>query len=88
MDFLNVLSDYLNVNIYYEKILKYEDSDLKNLYNFINIKWTLTIKNIKENKYSTKTLNKYNSDFNNNLKKFIDKDIVIALFVKNIIDRY
>ena len=88
MDFLNELRDYLNVNIYYEKILKYEDSDLKNLYNFINIKWTLTIKNIKENKYSTKTLNKYNSDFNNNLKKFIDKDIVIALFVKNIIDRY
>ena len=87
MNFLNVLDDYLNTDKYYKMLLNFESKELENLYRFINIKWTLTVNTIKQNIYSNKKLCKY-SNFNNNLKSFIDNNIVLALFVKNIIERY
>ena len=87
MDFLDIISDYINIERYYKKINNFEYKDLENLYSFINIKWTRIINNMDNNEYSDKKLEKY-SDFNKNIKKFIDSDIVIGVFVKNIIDRY
>lgn len=87
MDFLNILHDYIDIDKYYKNLNNFESNDLKNLYHFINIKWTRIVNNTQKNKYSDKKLEKY-SDFNKNIKLFIDNDIVIALFVKNIINRY
>jgi hypothetical protein len=90
MNFLDILTEYMDVNIYYKKLLKFDTKDIMNLYYYINIKWTKIINNIEYNKYSNKKLKKlvHNNKFNNNLNIFIDNDIGIALFVKNIIDRY
>ena len=87
MDFLNVISDYINIEQYYKKINNFKYKELENLYRFINIKWTRILNNIEKNEYSDKLLEKY-SDFNKNIKKFIDNDIFIAIFIINIIERY
>tara|TARA_B100001093_G_C26813847_1_gene1008789 strand:+ start:1089 stop:1388 length:300 start_codon:yes stop_codon:yes gene_type:complete len=87
MDFLNIINDYINIEQYYKKLKNFEYKELENLYCFINIKWTRILNNIDNNEYSNKRLEKY-IDFNKNLNNFIDSDIVIALFVKNIIEKY
>ena len=87
MDFLNILNDYIDIEQYYKNLNYVEYKELENLYRFINIKWTRIVNNTEINEYSHKRLEKY-SDFNKNIKEFVDSDIVIALFVKNIIDRY
>ena len=87
MDFLNVISDYINIEQYYKKINNFKYKELENLYRFINIKWTRILNNIEKNEYSDKLLEKY-SDFNKNIKNFIDNDIFIAIFIINIIERY
>lgn len=88
MDFLDILKEYLDIEIYYKNISKYRETELKNLYNFIKIKWSLIIKKINKKEYLNKQLNNYSKDFNEDIKHFIKKDIAVALFVKNIIDRY
>ena len=87
MDFLNILNDYIDIEQYYKNLNYVEYKELENLYRFINIKWTRIVNNTEINEYSHKRLEKY-SDINKNIKEFVDSDIVIALFVKNIIDRY
>lgn len=87
MDFFDILNNYMNVDAYYRKINDLESKDIENLYRFINIKWSRIVNNIEENEYSNKRLLLF-SNFNNNIKQFIDNHIVLALFVKNIIDRY
>ena len=87
MDFLDIINDYIYIDEYYKKLNDLEYKDLENLYRFINIKWIRIVNNTEKNEYSHKKLEKY-SDFNKNIKLFIDNDIMIALFVKNIIDRY
>ena len=87
MDFLNVISDYIYIEQYYKKLNDFEYKELENLYRFINIKWTRILNNIEKNEYSDKLLEKY-SDFNKNIKNFIDNDIFIAIFIINIIERY
>ena len=87
MDFLDIINDYINIDIYYKNLKNFELKDLENLYHFINVKWTRIVNYMDNNEYSHKKLEKL-TNFNKNIKKFIDSDIVIALFVKNIIDRY
>ena len=87
MDFLDIINDYINIDIYYKNLNNFELKDLENLYHFINVKWTRIVNYMDNNEYSHKKLEKL-TNFNKNIKKFIDSDIVIALFVKNIIDRY
>lgn len=87
MDFFDILNNYMNVDTYYIKINKLKSKELENLYRFINIKWSRIVNNIEENEYSQKRLSSF-SNFNNNIKQFIDNHIVLALFIKNIIDRY
>lgn len=87
MDFLNILSEYIDIDKYYKKLYKYNEKDKENLYRYINIKWSKIINNLNKNMYSCKKLKKY-TDFNENIKEFIDDDIMIGIFVKNIIDRY
>ena len=87
MDFFDILNNYMNVDEYYKKINKLKSKELENLYRFINIKWSRIVNNIEENEYSQKRLSSF-SNFNNNIKQFIDNHIVLALFIKNIIDRY
>jgi hypothetical protein len=87
MDFLDIINDYIYIERYYKKLNDLESKELENLYRFINIKWTRIVNNTEINEYSHKKLKKL-TDFNKNIKEFIDSDIVIALFVKNIIDRY
>jgi hypothetical protein len=87
MDFLNVLINYIDIDKYYKYLSSFNDAELKNLYHLINIKWCKILNNIDKNKYSHKKLEKY-SNFNKNIRKFVNNDIVIGLFVKNIIDRY
>ena len=87
MDFLNILSEYIDIDKYYEKLYKYNEKDKENLYRYINIIWSKIINNLNKNMYSSKKLKKY-TDFNENIKEFIDDDIMIGIFVKNIIYRY
>lgn len=87
MDFLDIINDYINIEQYYKKLNDFEYKELENLYRFINIKWTRILNNTEKNEYSDKLLEKY-SDFNKNIKKFIDNDIFIAIFIINIIERY
>jgi hypothetical protein len=88
MDFLNILKDCFDIEIYYKKMSKYKETEFKNLYNFIKIKWSLIIKKMNKKEYLNKQFDDYSKDFNQDIKHFIKKDIAIALFVKNIIDRY
>ena len=87
MDFLDIINDYIDIERYYKKLNDIESKELENLYRFINIKWTRIVNNTEINEYSHKKLEKL-TNFNKNIKEFVDSDIVIALFVKNIIDRY
>jgi len=87
MNFLDIINDYINIEQYYKKLNDIESKELENLYRFINIKWTRIVNYMDNNEYSHKKLEKL-TNFNKNIKEFVDSDIVIALFVKNIIDRY
>ena len=58
MDFLNHLDDYCNIQIYYDKINKYDKTDIKNLYNYIHINWSKILNIIDDEYYSNIKLNK------------------------------
>ena len=89
MDFLNILKDYENIETCYKKLSNYNETEFKNLYNFIKIKWSLAMNKINNNKYLNKKINYYKKNsFNKAINDFINKDIAIALFIKNIINRY
>ena len=73
----------------YKKLSNYNETEFKNLYNFIKIKWSLAMNKINNNKYLNKKINHYKKNsFNKAINDFINKDIAIALFIKNIINRY
>ena len=84
-DFLDDFKEYIDINSYYDIFNSLDDIGIKNIYNYLFIKWYI-IKNklslndpilIKQTIYEKQI-------FNNIIKEFINKDISIAIFVINI----
>lgn len=88
-DFLDNFKDYININMYYDIYNTFNEINIKNIYNFIYIKWYL-IKNklnIKEQLLKKKDV--YSKDeFNIIIKNFIKDDISLAIFIINTTIRY
>ena len=86
-DFLDDFKDYININIYYDIFNSIEN--IKNIYNFIYIKWYIIKNKLSLNKPVLIKQDIYDKQqFNNIMKKFINKDISIAIMVINISLKY
>jgi hypothetical protein len=89
------IDNHIDVNEYYN-ILKHSSfQNLKNIINYIFINWNITKKQI-DNKYPN---NKYKNvvinnninniqDFNDNIKEFINNDLILSIFTINNIVKY
>ena len=92
MDFLNHLDDYCNIKKYYDKINNFDETDLKNLYNYININWSKILNEIDDEYYSTIKLTKKSNcsieEFNESLNYFINDNYTLGIFVINTIERH
>ena len=92
MDFLDHLSDYMNVDKYYNKINELEDLDYKNIINYLNIQWSKVLQEINDEYYSFIKLNKiYSCDktlFNQKMNEFINKNYTMGIFFINSFVRY
>ena len=92
MDFLDHLSDYINVDKYYNKINELEDLDYKNIINYLNIQWGKVLQEINDEYYSFIKLNKiYSCDktlFNQKMNEFINKNYTMGIFFINSFVRY
>tara|TARA_A100001037_G_C15095679_1_gene611355 strand:+ start:506 stop:871 length:366 start_codon:yes stop_codon:yes gene_type:complete len=94
--FLDILSEYIDIYEYIDLLQNIEIYKYKNILNFINHKWIKSV-NILFDKYNKKKYNKKNiktdyditfDEFNRILTDFIDNNIVIGIFVFNLIQSY
>ena len=89
------LNQYLLIDEYYYLLQQCNLKNLQNILNYINIHWCkLNIflnKKYSNNKYESISINnKCNTyeEFNNNLKSFIDNNIILAIYIINMIINY
>jgi len=94
--FLDILSSYMNTSEYIYILQNIEEYKYKNIINFINHKW-IRSQNILSKKYDKIKYDNNNIKINNNITfekfndiliKFINNNIVIAIFTINIIEMY
>ena len=87
-DFLDLLKDYININIYYYIINSLSIQTIKNIYNFIFIRWDII-----SNELNEKNVLEYNrkitfEEFNDIIKTFINNKYYLGIFVINSIQQY
>ncbi len=94
--FLDLLSEYINIYKYVYILQNIEEYKYKNILNYINHKWiksqNILFKKYNKKKYITKNIKidydiTYN-EFNKILTEFIDNNIVISIFVFNLLQSY
>jgi len=94
--FLDILSYYIDIYKYIYILQNIEEYKYKNIINYINHKW-IKSQNILMNKYNFKKYNKTNikieyditfDKFNKILTDFIDNNIIIGIFIFNLINTY
>ena len=92
MNFLDHLKDYMNVDIYYNKLDQLDEIDYKNIINYLNIQWTKILHEIDDEYYSTIKIDKIYSCnkniFNKKMNEFIDNNYVMGIFFINSFIRY
>jgi hypothetical protein len=87
-DFLKILEKYVDINYIYNILNSLDNQILKNIYNYIIIKWNCITKNMtiksefKTQRYLT------TSDLNRLLRLFINDELYKAIFVINSISLY
>ena len=94
--FLDILSEYIDIYKYIYFLQDIEIYKYKNILNYINHKWikseNILFKKYKKNKYKKKYIKtEYDinfNKFNTILTDFIDNNIVICIFVFNLIQSY
>ncbi|MBH10065.1 MAG: hypothetical protein CMG74_06910 [Candidatus Marinimicrobia bacterium] len=94
--FLDILSEYIDIYNYIYFLQDIEIYKYKNILNYINHKWikseNILFKKYKKNKYKKKYIKtEYDinfNKFNTILTDFIDNNIVIGIFVFNLIQSY
>lgn len=94
--FLNHLIDYMDVTVYYQLLYYIDHNMLSNIYYYIRIKWQSIQNEIKaidpHSLYLQKELDKYYnitpSYFDELMNSFINKNIVLSIFVINSIQMY
>ena len=85
-NFLNNFKEYIDINYYYN-LLKYVN--LKNLINFLNLKWKkMIIYEIKGKHIIYKIIQCNQQEFNDIIYKFINNNYCICIFFINIFLRY
>lgn len=88
-NFLNNFKEYININYYYDIYNTLSDNNIKNIYNYIYIKWYLIKNKLNIQEPILKKLDIYDKNkFNNIIKEFIKNDISLAIFVINCTLRY
>lgn len=97
-NFLELLNDYSHIFIYYNLINTLEFYQLKNIWNFIVLKWNNMNRELYDDKKFIKSSynNKYKfihdnisfTKLNSLLSSFIDNDLVKSLFVINSLQNY
>jgi len=87
-DFLDEFITYIDVNLYYDIYNSFDDTRIKNIYNFIYIKWYLIQNKLKINRSLLKKNIENKDIFNDIIKEFINNDISIAIFIINSTLRY
>ena len=94
--FLDILSDYIDIYNYIYILKNIEQYKYKNIINYINYNW-IKSQNILEIKYNYKKYNTQNikieydinfNQFNKILINFINNNIVICIFIFNLINVY
>ena len=94
--FLDILSYYIDIYKYIYILQNIEEYKYKNIINYINHKW-IKSQNILMNKYNFKKYNKTNikieyditfDKFNKILTDFIDNNIILGIFIFNLINTY
>ena len=94
--FLDILSDYIDIYNYIYILKNIEQYKYKNIINYINYNW-IKSQNILEIKYNYKKYNTQNikieydinfNKFNKILINFINNNIVICIFIFNLINLY
>ena len=94
--FTNILDQNMNTSKYINMLKKIKKYKYKNIINFINNKWirsqNILFKKYKKIKYKKEVIKvDYDIDFiefNKILNTFIDNNIVIAIFLINLINSY
>ena len=91
----NILNKHININSINNTLNNCNIKLLNNLLKYINIQWTNIIRKLSDkyfdNKYKNlKIITKCNdyNEFNQIIYNFIDKNIIIALVLTNIINNY
>uniref|UniRef100_A0A6C0D0E6 Uncharacterized protein n=1 Tax=viral metagenome TaxID=1070528 RepID=A0A6C0D0E6_9ZZZZ len=83
-NFLDILKDYYDINKIYNILENINIQILKNIYNYIFLKWK-KVNNFNDLKYVRDiTIEK----FNNDLKEFINDELYKSIFVTNLIILY
>lgn len=88
-DCFQIIHKYIDITPYYKILNSLLMHNIKNIVNFINIKWNIIKKHT--NSFHSLVLNKNifnHDDFNNNIKQFINNNVIICIFVINSIIKY
>lgn len=83
-DFLDILKEYYDINKIYYVLEDIDVQILKNIYNYIFLKWKI-VNNFNDLKY-VRDITK--EQFNNDLKDFINDELYKSIFVTNLIILY
>jgi hypothetical protein len=97
-DCFDLLNEYLDIRIYYNLVNSIEDHRLKNIWNHTILRWNnmrkelisdpIFEKSIYNKKYDFIKINITCDKINDELKSFIDNDLMKGLFVINCIQNY
>ena len=88
-DFLDDFKEYIDINSYYDIFNSLDDIGIKNIYNYLFIKWYIIKNKLSLNEPILIKQNIYEKHiFNNIIKEFIKNDISLAIFVINSTLRY
>ena len=88
LDFLDLLKDYIDISIYYYIFNSLSIQTIKNIYNFIFIRWDIISNELNEInilEYKKKITFK---EFNDIIKNFINNKYYLGIFIINSIQQY
>ena len=92
MNFLNHLSEYIDINKYYDILNKLDNNDYKNIINYLNIQWSKILLNIDNEFYSNIKINKVTKCdlnlFNIKMNEIINNNYTLGMVFINTLIRY